>query len=284
MKRIILITSILLSSQGYALANSDNKEINLKENTCEKIIAKKGTVYNINSNIDVGTRIVFPAIITEHMVSLGGELWDVKSSGKNIWVRPKTEVLEGNKTGMTVIVKRGSRKTTYDFIVNSAKKVKKSCYIISNYIPKVVKKRSKTKNIDNKLIQEITQNYEKKILILKKLHTKKLHNMHRQFKAQAQDLISDFTYRINTAYEWSSGDISYPQIVQAVYDDGRFTYLRIKTTGYGLPSVVGISGNEKFVLQSEYDDLTGVFSIQGLYDGFLVKYDRKELIVKRMGN
>jgi len=112
-----------------------------------------------------------------------------------------------------------------------------------------------------------------------------LAEMRRQIEAQARDRIKEFQHSINTRYSWAGVGASPDDhnLIDAVYDDGRFTYVRITTSAFGLPSVAGTLDDKDVLVQYSYDDLTGVFTVQGLYDRLKVRLGNHQIDILRQG-
>lgn len=105
-----------------------------------------------------------------------------------------------------------------------------------------------------------------------------------QISQQATDKIKTFQYSLYTKYELHGEDSHDDQrLVSAVYDDGRFTYVRISTTAFGLPILTGLIGGDDAALQYEYDDLTGTMIVHGLFDHIRVKLGTHLIDVDRQG-
>lgn len=98
---------------------------------------------------------------------------------------------------------------------------------------------------------------------------------------QASDVIRHFQMSIHTGYEWSE-PANDRVIVDSVYDDGRFTYVRVLSGGFGAPAVFGVNADDDaYVVDYNYDDLTGVYRLNGLYDAMRVKLDDKKIDIVR---
>lgn len=107
--------------------------------------------------------------------------------------------------------------------------------------------------------------------------------MRRQVEQQARDRIKEFQSSISTRYKWAGDNADDRYLVSAVYDDGRFTYVRVSTSAFGLPSLSGLLDGKDTIVQYDYDDLTGVYTIQGLFDRLRLKLGTHAVNIKREG-
>lgn len=246
---------------------------------CRAILLPPGTRETVQAHINVGTRIQFPAAIKTFQVDTPG-LWDVSAKEDSLFVRPKTGDANAAATGISVFLITGRK---YDFVARRSDDIPHRCVLVTE-VPadpvagsnlaalKAARQpppRSVMKPSDYAQVQAGQQ----------------LAEMRRQMEAQARDRIKEFQYAINTRYAWAgSGKSTDDQnLIDAVYDDGRFTYVRITTSAFGLPAVAGVLGDKDVLLQYSYDDLTGVFTVQGLYDRLRVRLGNHQIDILRQG-
>jgi hypothetical protein len=249
---------------------------------CRRVVMPQGTREQIVSNINVGTRIQFASEIRTVETATPG-LWDTNYNLNSVWIRPKTVSPEAADTGLSVFTTDGKQ---YDFLVNANATPQPSCVLVVDYPPpkapdpvaantagQIAKLSRQVADLNDRLLQE------------EESHKKQLFDMRRQVEQQANDRINQFQYSVNTRYDWkglgTNTDDQY--LVGSVYDDGRFTYVRISTSAFGLPSFSGALGDKDTVLQYSYNDLTGVVTILGLYDQIRVKLGGHVIDVTRRG-
>lgn len=102
-----------------------------------------------------------------------------------------------------------------------------------------------------------------------------------QARVQARDAISAFKYTIHTTYDWEYSAATPDVIVSSVYDDGRRTYVRIENDAFGAPVVIGTNDRGTIGLNYRYDDLIGVYEIQGLYREMELRFDADRIVIRR---
>jgi hypothetical protein len=245
-----------------------------QQTPCRQLLVAPSSRNTIQTNINVATRLHFPTPVATYEVSTPG-LWEASTKGQDLWVRPKTPYSSANKTGLTVIL---DDETRYDFLAVSTERVPASCITIHDQVPKKPKSPQPSAEA-----AEATHAAAELLVTQKHQFQAELAELRSQVTQQAADRIKAFQYSINTRYDWNSSASADKNLINAVYDDGRSTYIRITTSAYGLPAVSGALGDKDVLLEGQYDDLTGVFEIPGLYDRLRIRLGSHELIIARQG-
>jgi hypothetical protein len=109
-------------------------------------------------------------------------------------------------------------------------------------------------------------------------YQQRFETMKAQVMQQAEDRIKQFQMALHTNYVWPNHDL-----ITAVYDDGQTTYVRVARTGFGVPVINGKHEGQSVALQYDYDDLTGVYVIPGLFDKLTVTLGTNQIKVERRG-
>ena len=248
----------------------------------------------IEANVNVATRLQFPATVAKDEVSTP-DLWDGSYSGSSVWIRPKTIIREADRTGLTVFLDNGH---SYDFLVAAAPGVPQSCILIVDYPtvtptpPVASAPAAPTRSPEE--IEAARQAANARASAARAARarasaqqqaalTAKFDQMRRQMEQQANDRIKQFQYSIDTQYAWDGVTRDDQLLVNAVYDDGRFTYVRVTTTAFGLPALSGRLDGKDALLEFDFDDLTGVFTVQGLYDKLRLKLGTHVINIVRKG-
>ncbi|MGE5515986.1 MAG: TrbG/VirB9 family P-type conjugative transfer protein [Bacteroidota bacterium] len=246
---------------------------------CRAILLPSGTRETVEAHINVGTRIQFPAAIKTFQVDTPG-LWDVSAKEDSLFVRPKTSDANAAATGISVFLVTGRK---YDFVARRSEEIPHRCVLVAALPgePPPGATLATAKAVRPQPLRPVTKSSDYSQIAT----GQQLAEMRRQIEAQARDRIKEFQYAINTRYAWagSGKSIDDQNLIDAVYDDGRFTYVRITTSAFGLPAVAGVLGDRDVLLQYGYDDLTGVFTVQGLYDRLRVRLGTHQIDILRQG-
>jgi hypothetical protein len=260
---------------------------------CRPMMVPFGTRGTIEANINVSTRLQFPATVTRVTVSTPN-LWDSTFAEHSAWVRPKTNLAPAGQTGLTVFLANGR---TYDFLVNASAVVPPSCVLIVEPVQPQAQQAPTAPQPPQRTPEEIAAAqaaaaartraaaaaaFQRRTTEDARL-TDRFTAMRRQVEQQATDRIKQFQHSIDTNYRWTGSSRADERLVNAVYDDGRFTYVRIVTDAFGVPALTGRVNGKDTLLQYTYDDLTGVFTVQGLYDRLSLSIGTHALDIRRRG-
>ncbi|MNR16076.1 Conjugal transfer protein [compost metagenome] len=101
-------------------------------------------------------------------------------------------------------------------------------------------------------------------------------------KKAVMEALRRFRYHVYTRYSWDEGKgFAAKGIITDVYDDGRFTYIRLNQPNRGLLSVETEIGEKNAVVPTKYDDAYGMYVISGIYPKFSLKADEAQINVTR---
>src|SRR6185369_10409500 len=104
-------------------------------------------------------------------------------------------------------------------------------------------------------------------------------NLERQsrdnMKAYRKKLNSNYAWRSGLFSRWSGGE------VESVYDDGRFTYVRMKDGAQGLVSITGEVDGKPMLLEYSYDSPTRTYQISGIFPKFVLRSGEQQLAITR---
>ncbi len=266
---------------------------------CTVVVSQPGQRLILNVGIEVGTRLRFTYPIDTFQVSM--ETWDVRQEESTLWLRPKTSAKEADEAGVTVFLKGAEERRELDFLVRAAETTDYSCIYVLD-APTAVElfrgprrqSREEQEALRDELYEALDEAdareeaarrsrsaFEQRQQGLAATFEAKLNEMSRQYRAQADDALAAFQYSIHTGYTWGTKTQAFPSIISAVYDDGRFTYIRLAESGFGVPAITAKSGEDFFVVQYDYQDLTGVYTVQGLFDELVVRFGQQEISIKR---
>ncbi|HDZ55287.1 hypothetical protein LCGC14_0393320 [marine sediment metagenome] len=91
-----------------------------------------------------------------------------------------------------------------------------------------------------------------------------------------------FRYHVYTRYNWDQGKGFAAQgLVSDVYDDGRFTYIRLHQPNRGLMSVETEVGEKTAIVPTKYDDTYGMYVVSGIYPSFTLRVDDARINIAR---
>jgi len=226
-------------------------------------------------------------------------LWDVQMSGNNLWFRPLTKAAPGSKTGITVVLESGEE---FDFTALEASYPPAPCYYVLDDATRLTGVQAGLD--DGSEVGKLKEAYRKATAeaeavtasaalrssrpisptvssaTTRALTMQQTKEIARQVEDQASDAIRHFQMSVHTGYEWTEPKND-RVLVDAVYDDGRFTYIRVKSSGFGTPAIYAVNEDDAYMVDYAYDDLTGVYRVNGLYDAMRVRLDTKKIDIVR---
>jgi hypothetical protein len=295
MRAIALLTTTILATIAAGASQAQTgpaaKPTTPVYAACGTLDVGTQTRITLAAHPQVATRLIFPSPIADQS-NAAPTLWDdfPQPTGEStaLWVRPKTTTIAGATVGVSVVTADGR---SYDFIFNNADTVPAtSCWTIVDSRP-VPGTADRLQELEGERVA--LTNERRRLQIEREDQRKRTADLNRQQQAtisalsdtaskQARDAISAFKYSVNTSYSWGYSKLPPPFEISAAFDDGRNTYVRILSDAAGAPAVVAIQGDETMALNYSYDDLTGVYTIQGLHErielrfaGILARVDRK---------
>jgi hypothetical protein len=91
-------------------------------------------------------------------------------------------------------------------------------------------------------------------------------------------VITKYRAMIYTRYEWSAGmGFKGGDLVTDVWDDGRFTFIRVKEDHRGMLAAKAEVDGQEEVLEYKPDS-NNVYKISGIYPKFTLVYDKKNKV------
>ena len=106
-----------------------------------------------------------------------------------------------------------------------------------------------------------------------------------QTRQQIENAMMEYRHYIYTRYDWDNGSGFMGQdIVSDVWDDGRWTYVRVLADNKGLLTVAGLVDGKKELIEYQYDRKNKIYKIVGIYPELFLKYGESEITVERDDN
>jgi len=251
MKRLFFI-GLLVSGPAMAAGVMPN---------CEVIHYRPNKVYVVTGRLFHWTHITLPGPLAMRPIVGNPDLWDVSGQvGLNhVYVKPNSELAPGNSTTLNIIVK-GDK--TYDFLLKRVRGPADYCVNVSDgdmlfgggkaaVAPPVA-----SGLFDN---EDATE--------------------------KATRAVKRYQNNLFTAYRWSSyGSSSLTRhLVSSVYDDGRFTYIRLNRDAFGVPVVYGYVDGEKTLVEADYDSSLRMYKVAGLFQRMDVGFRKGGIHITRGG-
>lgn len=241
-------------------------EISNPPQQCQMIHWVGNRVYTIKGSMNMATHFVFPETAVDVIVG-NKDLWVEEHKLNHVFVKPNTNKSEGETSTLTYI---GDSNTSYEFVL---KRVPDSeavpCVIISRNGGLMNSNSwSNYQNRDREIIQTLTSQFE---------HEKM------QIIRQQQNALDKYRGTIFTNYKWKeAGGWFGHNFVSDVYDDGRWTYIRVNSDNKGVMSICGCVDGKNIVLQFTYDEVTKMYRVSGIYPKLTLTYGRDTVVIYRL--
>ena len=265
MKKIISLSTLLIISFFIIT------EIYAQDpESCRTIYHKEGKIYEIKAAMYNGTYIKLPTKMLIDPVVGDSGLWTVEGDGHHVMVQPNSAHPLGKRSTLTLV---DSQNISYNFkmVRVDQEEVFDTCITLKTN-PKFFK--------GGKL-----STYQTPEELVDKIQKQKIKELERRLKEEVASsekkidgLLKKYRTFIYTRYGWKNYNT-----VTDVYDDGRFTFIRLKPGHKGLLAVNAKVDNKKEMIEWKPQSET-LYRISGIYSEFELKYGKSLVSVKRLDN
>lgn len=270
-KKKIISTALLVSSfaaSGMALADQ-----------CRIVNWKENLVLRVNSALYLGTRVQLPdglQIVTSEPKN-SNLLWDVDGAANQILIRPTSAEAGGERTMATVFMSNGKALDIEATRVPASGN--QACVIIRGSRGDILSSsdRSAMNSYSAMGVQSANQ--------MRSELNEMAMNAESEKREAVLDALRKYRYHIYTRYNWSTGKgFAGKNIISDVYDDGRFTYIRLSQPNRGLMAVQAEVGGKPAIVPTKYDDAYAMYQLTGIYPKFTLTLDGVKLDIERADN
>ena len=247
--------------------------------TCRVIHWKPDSVLQINSAMNLGTRVELPAdIIMDPVIS--STLWDAEGASSQIVIKPNSN----EELGKSAVVRAWTNDgNAYDILAtrSDASRNDICVKIVADGMFFTPGGRAALSAQSSSMAMGAAA---------AGAQAQQLQQQLSQVRRQAEDdkkkavmeALRRFRYHVYTRYSWDEGTgFATKGIVTDVYDDGRFTYIRLNQPNRGLLAVETEVGGKTAVVPTKYDDAYGMYVISGIYPKFVLRNDDNKINVAR---
>ena len=199
------------------------------------------------------------------------ELWALDWINNRIFIKPTSRSTEGRATTISAIGQSGN---AYEFLVTRAPEgaeLSHCVYIVADagLLSRNAWTKAEAGGYDGSgvLSREVTS----------------LRERNAQLERQSREGLKAYRKKLNSNYEWRTGSFSRwtGGEVESVYDDGRFTYVRVKDGGQGLMSITGEVDGRAVLLEYQYDAPTRTYQVSGIFPKFTLQSGKQSMDVVR---
>jgi Conjugal transfer protein len=250
--------------------------------SCRVIHWKADSILQINSAMYLGTRVELPADnIIDPVVS--SDLWNAEGAANQVMIKPNSDTAQGETAVVRAWTADGG---SYDIVakrVSNGPSVDVCVKIVADggfFTPGA---RSALSNQSSAMAQgTAVAGAQAQSQQLQQQLTQVRHQAEDDKRTAVMEALRRFRYHVYTRYSWDQGKgFAAQNLVSDVYDDGRFTYIRLYQPNRGLMSVETEVGEKTAVVPTKYDDAYGMYVISGIYPKFSLKVDDAEINIAR---
>lgn len=255
---------------------------------CKHIGHSDGKTHQFNAMFNAYTHIELPENVMKGTKPLVGnkDLWTTDHAGPHLYIKPTSKLKPGQTTSLSVVGESGK---SYDFKISRKDNLDNTCFKLTDgVIFSEDERQALTKRKDNAPME------------LANLWKDKYMQQRREASEEAQKAVLEalrrYRYQIYTRYDWkrsksraghgktgTKGFIG-TDLVADVYDDGRFTYMRVYTQNRGIMMIEATLEGQTEIIEARYDTINKMYTISGIFPEFTLKYGSSKIKITRADN
>lgn len=249
---------------------------------CRDIHWEPGEIIAIQSSMNVGTRVDLPADLVTDPVPGNKELWNVEGAADQVLIKPNSDAPQGQKTVVRAFTKDGN---SFDIVAQRVENggddicvsVRLDGQMISDEARSALEGVSRNRQLAMASVAGAQQTEAMRQAMLRQAES-----ADEDKRKAVMEALRRFRYHVYTRYDWEQGSsFETKGLVSDVYDDGRFTYIRLNSPNRGLLSIESEVGGKTAIVPAKYDDAYGMYQINGIYPSFTLRLDDAKLEVSR---
>ncbi|MGP4944089.1 TrbG/VirB9 family P-type conjugative transfer protein [Pseudoalteromonas nigrifaciens] len=270
MKKLLLTPILLMiSAQSFSA-----------EKPCRIIKWHESAPIKIYASLYKHVHVILPSNLSLSPINVNN-LWDSQGRGNHLFISPTSNDPLGKSTTISALTDDGN---SYDFIAEVNNKKFNACVRIKN---------------DAMLSDEQLSGLTRRVSGGKKSADleKELESVKRRYYALTKSSVEDkkeavkqavrkYRYHIYTRYNWrtASSNKSFvtSDLLSDVYDDGRFTYLRLSNDNLSLPAIEAVVNGKPEFIEAKYDEVADLYRVVGIYPELSLKMKDDEIEINRM--
>lgn len=244
--------------------------------SCKQINWRNGDVVKVYSSLYQSTRLQLPegSVMATKDAQVPNGLWHATGAANQILIQPNSAEEAGKSATITAFLNTG------EVVDIEAVRVGRP-----NHQQCVVLSRAGMSSADRNAISGAYQG----AAAYTAQGQRQIAEQQAQSKSDRDRAVTEalkkYRYYIYTRYNWETGSgFSGKNVISDVYDDGRFTYIRLAKPNRGLLAVVTEQGGEEAIAPTKYDDAYHIYQISGIYPSFTLQLDGKKIKVTRSDN
>lgn len=238
---------------------------------CSSIQWQPNRVYVLKARLHHAVHIILPEPLNGKPVNGNPDLWTVDGVGNHTFVKPTNkDDPEGSSTSVTIV---GQSNSSYDFRVQRVTSGADDCV----YIQKdgsLISGETDWRTSEEKRVAQLQRQVE--------LMQQQISESSKAADQKALDALSAYRGRVFTAYKWGEGKgFLGKNVISDVWDDGRFTFIRVAADNKGLMQVTANVDGRNEAIEYDYDSNQKLYTLAGLYPEVTLHYDKSTIKITR---
>lgn len=238
---------------------------------CDTIQWQPNRVYVLKARLHHAIHIVLPEPMSGKPVWGNPDLWTVDGQSTHLFVKPTNkDSEEGASTSITVV---GQSNTSYDFEVRRVPGGADKCVYVKKDGTLISSDSDWRTSEERRAAQMQSQ--------LRTLQDQ-LSESQQAADRKALDALHEYRGRVFTGYKWGKGKgFLGAQVVAHVWDDGRFTFIRVNNDNKGLMQVTASVDGKDELVEYDYDSNKKLYTLAGLYPALTLHYGDSKITINR---
>ena len=232
---------------------------------CKELHYRDNETYPIRAKLHHATHIILPEPLIAEPIAGNRELWVTEGRANHIFIKPTTQNdKEGASTTVTAVTQSNR---SFHFYVKRTDKDFDLCVLVKT--DGQLLRGDALSDIATQDLRQV-QGLQQQTLQLQQ----QLHQSGQDARRKVEDALANYRNYIYTRYTWSGGKKPYGKnLVSDVYDDGRYTFIRLVHDVQGVYAVfANQNGSEQFI-DYTYDEENKLYRLTGIYDSLFLKQD-----------
>ena len=241
---------------------------------CRLVNHEQHKFVRIKSRLHHGTHIELPEILIARPVTGNRDLWDVEGENRHIFVKPNDAGTEEGSSTTITAVSRSNR--AYHFMVERSDDDFDLCVVVTHdgeFLPEGAFSGFARR------ADEHTALYQERLDALQLRLDEEQQNAADRVSAA----LDEYRMQLFTGYHWKGGRPPYGKdLVSDVYDDGRFTYIRVRHNLEGAMSLFADNNGREQFIEYRYDEDKRMYIVTGIFNRIYMKADaRTQIVISR---
>ena len=272
-KLLILSAAVTAAVSGPVFAES-----------CQTLRFAPNQIVSVKSSELLGSRVQLPSKLISPPVVSNPTLWDVNwIQGTNqLLIKPNSAQPNGKQTMVHAYTADGR---VWDIeATRTTSRYNQNCLVVQKSGQDMQKISAAVQGYMSQA-QFAAGNQSAEVAQLQSALSHSRQNLQEAKDKAVVNALRKYRYHIYTRYTWDEGkEFVGSNTISDVYDDGRFTYIRLANPNRGVLSVETNIGGKNAIAPVKYDDAYGMYRVTGIYPSFTLRVDDVKVQIARRDN